>query len=287
MTRRQVAPPKGAESGRTSLTLAEASDRLGVHYMTAYRYVRTGRLPASKHHGEWRVAARDVERLAREATTSPAAPRSATVRERRVPQLVDRLIAGDEGGAWEITQSMLTGGAEAADVYLKLFVPALRMIGERWERGEVDVADEHCATVIVQRLVGRMGPLFRRRGRSRGIVVLGAPEGELHALPTALASDLLRSHGFVVIDLGANVPTESFVDCVQRLPRVAAVGIAVTASGRGDAAGRLVRALRAGDVRVPIILGGAGIDAADSARRGADHWAGDAATLVELVRGAT
>lgn len=287
MARRQVLSPPSAEPGRPHLSLSEVSSRLGVHYMTAYRYVRTGRLHAIKRDGEWLVAVRDVERLQRESRRAAAPRRSTASQHRRVAQLADRLVAGDEGGSWEIVQSMLSGGADPSDVYLDLFVPALCLIGERWASGEIDVADEHCATVVIQRLVGRTGPLFRRRGRTLGIVVIGAPEGELHALPTALAADLLRSHGFVAIDLGANVPTHSFVDCVRRLPRVIAVGIAVTTSGRSDAAGRLVKALREAEVSVPIILGGAGVDAADSVRHGADHWAHDAGRLVELVQEVT
>ncbi len=45
------------------ITLNEAADRLGVHYMTAYRYVRTGRLHGVKDGTEWRVRASDVEAL--------------------------------------------------------------------------------------------------------------------------------------------------------------------------------------------------------------------------------
>lgn len=265
-----------------SLSLREVSERLGVHYMTAYRYVRTGRLPAFKRDGEWAVEAGDLERL-QDRRGSPSSGRGYPAYPRRVPALTDRLIAGDEGGAWALVQSVLAGGAVPSDVYLELFVPALRLIGERWERGEIGIADEHCATVVMQRLIGRMGPLFRRPGRPRGIVVVGAPEGELHALPTALAADLLRTHGFVVVDLGANVPTDSFVDCVRRLTRVIAVGIAVTTTGRHAVAGRLVEALRRADVGVPIILGGSGIDELDARKLGADQWANGAGRLVGLL----
>ena len=42
------------------ISLQEAADALGVHYMTAYRYVRTGRLPAVKDGAEWRVDPADL-----------------------------------------------------------------------------------------------------------------------------------------------------------------------------------------------------------------------------------
>ena len=46
-----------------TITLTEAAERLGVHYMTAYRYVRTGRLPATKLGSEWRVETSDVDAM--------------------------------------------------------------------------------------------------------------------------------------------------------------------------------------------------------------------------------
>ncbi len=282
MTQEQRRARSSTSRARTSLTLVEASERLGVHYMTAYRYVHTGRLAATKREGVWEVDSGAVESLRRRGAAAPPG-RGHTAHALRVPELVERLLAGDEVGAWSVVQAVLAGGTAASALYMEVFVPALRLVGEGWECGGITVAQEHCSTVVMQRLIGRMGPLFRRRGRNRGVVVLGAPEGELHALPTALAADLLRAQGFVVIDLGANVPTDSFVDCVRRLPRVIAVGIAVTTRRRKAQTGRLIGALRDAGVTVPIIAGGAGIDEDDARRLGADHWADGAPRLVELL----
>jgi methanogenic corrinoid protein MtbC1 len=85
------------------------------------------------------------------------------------------MIAGDEAGAWAIVEAALASGAEAADVYLDVLLPALESVGDGWAAGRISVADEHRATVVAQRLIGRLGPRFARRGRKRGVVVLGAP----------------------------------------------------------------------------------------------------------------
>ena len=47
------------------LTLPEAAEELGVHYMTVYRYVRTGRLPAKRVGGTWQIAPADLELVRR------------------------------------------------------------------------------------------------------------------------------------------------------------------------------------------------------------------------------
>ena len=62
-------PPDRAPGGL--LTLYEAAEQLGVHYMTVYRYVRTGRLPGHKVGAEWRSDPDDLATFVRLAATSP------------------------------------------------------------------------------------------------------------------------------------------------------------------------------------------------------------------------
>jgi excisionase family DNA binding protein len=267
----------------TPITLQEAADRLGVHYMTAYRYVRTGRLPATREGVEWRVDPADVARL-RRPTTRPA-PRGA--RGDATRRLEQRMLAGDVAGAWAVVEGALTSGASPAEIYLRVLAPALGSIGERWAAGDLSVADEHRATVVAQRIVGQLGPRFARRGRTRGTVVIGAPAGERHALPSAMLADLLRDAGFAVVDLGADAPPESFADAAASAPRLVAVCIGISRDGLADAMKATVRALEDAGVDAPIVIGGAAVTDADEARRlGATHWSGGgAAAAVATIDG--
>ena len=58
-----VPPPVDADGGPDVLNLKQVAQRLGVHYMTAYRYVRQGRLPARREGTAWVVDRADVERF--------------------------------------------------------------------------------------------------------------------------------------------------------------------------------------------------------------------------------
>lgn len=254
---------------RTRMTLQEAADRLGVHYMTAYRYVRTGRLPAVKEGAEWRVDPRDLERFNGGTSTRARRRRRADYPTR----LADRLVAGDEPGAWAVTEDALTAGLEPAEVYLELFSPAMEQIGEGWAEGRLSVADEHQASAIMLRLIGRLGPRMRRRGRTRGAVVLAAPPGDHHSVPVALLTDLLRMRGFRVHDLGADVPADPLADTARHAERLVGVGIGATTSHNEEHIAESVAAVRAA-VDAPIVLGGRAVPDRDSARRlGADAWA--------------
>ncbi|HBQ04026.1 MAG TPA: DNA-binding protein, partial [Acidimicrobiaceae bacterium] len=45
------------------LSLNEVAERLGLHYMTVYKYVRSGKLPGTKNNGSWEVAEKDLSTL--------------------------------------------------------------------------------------------------------------------------------------------------------------------------------------------------------------------------------
>ncbi|MBV9794665.1 MAG: B12-binding domain-containing protein [Actinobacteria bacterium] len=263
--------PPPAPGASEPISLRETARRLGVHYMTAYRYVRTGRLPARQVGQEWLIDPADLARLREPAAAEPGR----RARRDRVPILIDRMTAGDEAGAWRVIDEALTGGQDATGVYLDLLVPALRGVGEAWAAGSVSVAGEHRASAIAQRIIGRLGPRFARRGRKRGTVVLGGPAGEQHSLPGALISDLLRGRGFDVIDLGANTPAGSFAETAGQAGQLVAVIIGVTAPGLDDSVRAAVAALRAAAVSAPVLAGGAAVTSTEHARAlGADAWTG-------------
>jgi excisionase family DNA binding protein len=265
--------------------LAEAAERLGVHYMTAYRYVRTGRLPAVSIGGRWELDPADL------AAMVPADGVRRRVqggsRARAATQLEGRLLEGDEAGAFAICEDALASWATPPDVHLDLLVPAFRAIGRRWEDGDITVADEHRASAVATRVLGRFGPRFVHPGRRRGSVVIGAPAGDRHALPVMMVGDLLRDVGFVVVDLGADTPHQSFVDAARSADRLVAVAIGATLSGNERSVSRAVDAIHAGVPGVEVLVGGAGLpDEAAAARVRADRWSGpDGRAMVDRLTG--
>jgi excisionase family DNA binding protein len=253
------------------ITLQEAADRLGVHYMTAYRYVRTGRLPAEREGVQWVVDPADLKRLREKR----APQRRGRIRREGPVKLAARMVASDEAGAWAVLEDALASGVAPADAYLDLLVPALHRIGEQWASGDITVGDEHRAAVVAQRLIGRLGPQFARRGRKRGTVVLGMPAGEWHSLPGAILADVLRGAGFEVLDTGADTPAESFAQTASDANRLVAVLLGVTTPGRDASVRATIRALRDDGVDAPVLVGGAAIRDEKHARRlGADTWSG-------------
>jgi excisionase family DNA binding protein len=276
------------------LTLSEAADRLGVHYMTVYRRVRLGMLPAHKVGGSWRIDPADLagQRTGvnpaggpTSRTTTAATPASSP--RRRAPwveRLQQRMLAGDSPGSWQVVEAAMASGVEPQDVYVELLGPALHRIGDAWRRGDIGIADEHLASSVATSIIGRMGPRFRRRGRHRGTVLVAMPVGERHGLGVTMLSDILAQEGFEALNLGPDTPPASLQAAMAERDDLVAVVISVVSTTRVAGAARLVAAARRTDPEVTVVVGGFAVpDQATAQRLGADGWVSDPRDLAQLI----
>ncbi len=253
------------------LTLHEAAEELGVHYMSAYRYVRLGLLDAVKLGGIWNVQRSAVEAFQAGSDRSPVAAGERAPWGERLESL---LVSGDAQGAWAVVEKAMASGMGLDSIYLNVLTPALVGIGERWSVGDVDVAVEHRASGIAMRIIGQIGPKFIRRGRSRGVIIVAAPPGEQHVLPLAMLSDLLRLEGWEVADLGVNLPVPSLIHLMQDMPDAVAIGLSASSSeGTAGLAG-MCGAVREAVPHLLVVVGGGAIqDRGHAVSLGAHEWA--------------
>jgi MerR family transcriptional regulator, light-induced transcriptional regulator len=187
------------------MQLREAADALGVHYQTAYGWVRQGTLPARKTGRGYEVLDSDVLALA-ERRASGAAPRP-EIRVRDWPAQADRLydaiVAGDETLARHDVDRLAVG-VPVLDLCERIIAPALRRVGEQWAAGELTIAAEHRASAICERLIAVRA--HQPPGRPRGIAVTATPPAERHALPALMAAACLREDRWLVHHLAADLP---------------------------------------------------------------------------------
>lgn len=267
--------------------LKQVAQRLGVHYMTAYRYVRQGRLPAHQVGTAWVVEEEDLAAFAAERQRAAEVPVSAADTGPRVDwpgRVRTQLLAGSEVGAWDAVEGALAAGWTPQRAFVDLLAGSVATVGADVDAARASTAEQHLATATAQRVAARLGARFRRPGRSRGTVVMGAPEGERHALPVAIVSDLLRLAGFTVLELGADVPADAFAVAAERADRLVAVGVGVTSVDHLDAAAEVVAAVRAAVPDVAVMLGGQAVRSPEvAALLGVDAWAPDGESVVAAV----
>ncbi len=263
------------------LNLKQAAAVLGVHYMTVYRYVRTGQLPAHRAGTNWVLQVSDLDDFRQRlylVAIDPARDEPTPWRER----LRISLMTGDETGGWRVIEQALVAGCQPADCYLDVIVGALNDISQGSEVPGSPIAREYLAISTASRLAARLGARFRRPGRSRGTIVFGAPLGDYHAFPISVVADLVRLSGFDCLELGANVPPEIFAGAAREARRLVAVGIGVTMATSLNVLIETVAAVKESDADVPVVLGGQGADDSLALETGATAWAGDGRRAVVL-----
>ena len=134
--------------------------------------------------------------------------------------LFDALRAGDADAVRKLVTPHVDTLVQRASFLDRVVGDALRQIGERWERGEFGVDEEHRASNILVDAVDRLRPRMPREGRA---AMLACPPDELHDLPLRVVRLMLEWAGWRTELLGASLPWESAAAAVERV-RPAIVG---------------------------------------------------------------
>lgn len=133
---------------------------------------------------------------------------------------------------------------------------ALRHVGDQWQSGALDVAQEHFVSAGVMR---RLAAAFDAAGGVRigPRVVTGLAPGATHEIAALAFATMLRRAGVQATYLGADLPAASWVEAIQTI-RPAAVVIGAPMVGDQRAADCVVAALLAHDPQLRIFVGGHG-----------------------------
>jgi len=207
------------------MQLRDAAEVLGVHYQTAYAWVREGVLPARKTGRGYDVSENDVSALAARRASGTAPRPQIRVRDwaAQAARLHAAITSGDETLARHLF-ARLAGGVPLTELCERVIAPALCRIGEEWATGEVAIAAEHRASAICERLIAAR--THQPQGRPRGIAVVTTPPGERHGLPALMATACLREDRWLVHHLAADLPVAE----VTGLAREAKASLVVLSS---------------------------------------------------------
>lgn len=182
--------------------------------------------------------------------------------------LARSLESYDDVGAQAALDSLLA--AFSLDTVVReVLVPYLHAVGERWQRGELSVGQEHFISNVIR---GRL--LALSRGWDRGVgprAVLASAEGDQHDLPVLLFGVLLRTHGWRITFLGADTPITSLAETVRAVRPDVAI-ITGTVQGVFEP---LVEQLREVAREAPLFLAGPAADDGLARHANAIHLDGD------------
>lgn len=124
----------------------------------------------------------------------------------------DAILEGDAEKAHKVIDQGLAAGVIPSRLYLEVLMPAQIDIGARWHRGDVTIPQEHIATQITLRQMGRLRAMLKTRLKLGLRAVVSSVEGDQHFIGAQAVADFLVVDGWEVDFLGADVPTDHLVN---------------------------------------------------------------------------
>jgi methanogenic corrinoid protein MtbC1 len=183
------------------------------------------------------------------------AGRSTLLARELLAELTQLGARGDLTECDRFVRSALGAGIRPSEILIGLLHPALGEIGEQWERGEVDVRDEHRFTAFASRVL-QLVPLPHVSTTVRPSIVLAMMEGNQHDLGIQMLQRLALERGHPCLAVHPGLPDDDIVGMAKDL-RPAMLGLSVSMPAAVPAAARLhgrIEDATAGATRV--VLGG-------------------------------
>ena len=196
------------------------------------------------------------------------------------------IIEGDTDEIGELTQEALDDGLAAGTILDQGLMPGMDHVGVEFRAGNMFVPEVLRSARSMQASMDIIKPLLAEGGvEMAGKVLLGTVKGDLHDIGKNLVGMMCEGGGFEVQDLGKDVAPEAFVKAVKEFdPHIVGMSALLTTTMR--AMEHTIKALEEAGVRdkVKVMVGGAPVTQSFSDQIGADGYASNAASAVELAK---
>jgi 5-methyltetrahydrofolate--homocysteine methyltransferase len=201
-------------------------------------------------------------------------------------KLYEAILNGDNKGAVAITRTAIEEGADPLEMVNQHMIPAMDEAGRRFECEDYFVPELLLAARAMKGALELMRPLLAARGAEPlGRVVIGTVKGDLHDIGKNLIASMLEGGGFEIIDLGADVTPERFVQAVKE-KNANLVCLSALLTVTMPSMKTTIEALKAAGVRdrVKVLIGGAPVTQQYADEIGADGYGSSASSAVPLAR---
>ncbi|MDI6698072.1 MAG: corrinoid protein [Candidatus Saccharicenans sp.] len=140
--------------------------------------------------------------------------------EKNILQSLNRaIVEGRPEEAPRLAEEALAAGNQPLEIIEKACVPAIEEVGRLWEAGDYFLPELIAGAEAMKSAMNVLQQALKSSGQSLkscGRVVIGTVEGDIHDIGKNLVASMLRASGFEVIDLGADVKAEKFVETAAR-----------------------------------------------------------------------
>ena len=198
--------------------------------------------------------------------------------------LSEAVIKGDQNKALEITKAAISEGVAPADILNNGLIGGMNVIGVRFKNNEVYIPEVLIAARAMKTAMEVLEPKLVEAGvKPLAKAAIGTVQGDLHDIGKNLVVMMLKGAGFEVVDLGVDVSDKKFVEKVKETnPKV--VGMSALLTTTMPSMEKTIKALKEAGLTVKTMIGGAPVTQAYADKIGADGYAPDAASAVDVAK---
>lgn len=184
-----------------------------------------------------------------------------------------------------MTQELLDAGVSPKSILEDSFLAGMSIVGVKFKNNEVFVPEVLIAARAMNAGMDILKPyLIKEDVEPVGTIVLGTVKGDLHDIGKNLVGMMFKGKGFNVVDLGADVSAEKFVEAArENNAKIIACSALLTTTMKEM--GNVVKAVNASDLKgkVKVMVGGAPVNDAFCQSIGADRYTPDAASAADAA----
>lgn len=224
---------------------------------------------------------------------APKAPQPVAARPQAGPpvappiQAIRNAIIGlEREKIGDLVRSAVAAGCPAEQIIQDGFIAAMDQVGKSFAANTIFVPEMMVSAMTMKEGLDLVKPMLQGQNAfSRGRVMLATVKGDLHDIGKNIVGMMLEGAGFDVVDLGINIDCPAILRKVRELqPKV--LGLSALLTTTMPEMARVIRELHSDGLRkqVKVMVGGAPLSAKFAGEIGADGYAADAATAVDLCR---
>ena len=199
-------------------------------------------------------------------------------------QMKQAVLDGNEDEAARLARQALDDGVLPLEAIDQGFVAGIREAGKLWEEGEYFLPELVTSAQAMKAAMALMQPALEGGTSDQvlGKVVIGTVKGDIHDIGKTLVGTLMSANGFEVVDEGADVPVEKFVERAKEIDAdlVCASALLTTTM---TMQGKLVQAIRDAGLSTKVMVGGAPVTAQWAEQIKADGYADNAVAAVDIA----
>jgi len=198
--------------------------------------------------------------------------------------LAEAVIKGDPNTAVTITKQAIAEKMPAGDVLKDGLIAGMDVVGVRFKANEIYIPEVLIAARAMKMAMQILEPELVKAGvKPVGKFVVGTVQGDLHDIGKNLVAMMMKGAGFEVIDLGVDVTSEKFVERAKATG-AQLVGMSTLLTTTMPKMEKTLKDLRNAGLKAKVMIGGAPVTQNYADKIGADGYAADAASAVDVAK---